>query len=96
MAAASRSSGTSPVVPPGRWIARSTASAAWSVTAISSSSSASDGRRPLSGSSTEMMPSTVPDELRSGSSSMSSESHASGSSAGATCGVQMERSPVQS
>ncbi len=57
----------------------SSASAAWSATAISTRSSSSVGRRPVNGSSTDTMPSTSPSR-RAGATALSSGSQPSGPS----------------
>ena len=68
------------------WAIRS-ASAAWRAIATSASISSSVGRRPVSGSSTEITPISSPFGSRSGTNRASSAVHASGSSLGSIRGT---------
>ena len=65
----------------------STATAALATTVLSSSSSTGVGRRPVTGSSTETIPSSAPSAERSGTISASSGCQASGSSETSSTGV---------
>ena len=65
----------------------STATAACATTVLSSSSSIGDGRRPVSGSSTDTIPSSAPSPERIGTISASSGCQASGASETSSSGV---------